>query len=155
MKDDEIKEILDYFKDDIEFLEKELKNPNFVGRFITIKDKEYNYLKILLNYITNLQEKINQYENPDDLTLFYMWLDEKAKDKMKQMQERIAYLERSNNRREDTIMGLRDEIVEYEDYKSRCEKAVEYLKQTSGNYRDLHYEPIKVITLINILNGKE
>ena len=27
------------------------------------------------------------YENPDDMTLFYMWLDEKAKDKIKQLQE--------------------------------------------------------------------
>lgn len=35
-----------------------------------------------------LKEKINQYENPDDLTLFYMWLDTKAKDKMKQLQQR-------------------------------------------------------------------
>lgn len=43
--------------------------------------------KLLLDYITNLQEKVNQYENPDDLTLFYMWLDVKAKDKMKQLQE--------------------------------------------------------------------
>lgn len=36
-----------------------------------------------------LKEKINQYENPDDLTLFYMWLDEKAKDKMKQLQSTL------------------------------------------------------------------
>lgn len=43
--------------------------------------------KVLLNYITNLQQKVEQYENPDDLTLFYMWLDEKAKDKMKELQK--------------------------------------------------------------------
>lgn len=36
-----------------------------------------------------LKEKINQYENPEDLTLFYMWIDEKAKDKMKELQQRI------------------------------------------------------------------
>ena len=59
---------------------------------------------IVLDYITNLQtieqqysailsenaeleNKLNQYENPDDLTLFYMWLDTKAKDKIKQLQE--------------------------------------------------------------------
>ena len=44
-----------------------------------------------------LKEKINQYENPEDLTLFYMWLDEKAKDKIKelknQQKEFIKYLE--------------------------------------------------------------
>lgn len=45
--------------------------------------------KLLLDYISNLQQKVEQYENPDDLTLFYMWLDEKAKDKMKKLQQRI------------------------------------------------------------------
>ena len=66
---------------------------------------------IVLDYITNLQtieqqysailsenaeleNKLNQYENPDDLTLFYMWLDTKAKDKIKQLQEEN---ERLNN----------------------------------------------------------
>lgn len=33
--------------------------------------------------------KVETYENPEDLTLFYMWLDEKAKDKMKQLNDRI------------------------------------------------------------------
>lgn len=36
-----------------------------------------------------LKEKINMYENPDDMTLMFMWCDEKAKDKIKQLQERI------------------------------------------------------------------
>ena len=99
MKDNDIKEIINYFKDDINFLEQELKNPNFLGRFITIKDKEYNYLKILLNYITNLQEKLNQYEK--------------------------------------------------EDYKARCEKAVEYLEKP---YRD-NFDYSKA-ELLNILNGR-
>ena len=33
-----------------------------------------------------LRTQVNTYENPDDLTLFYMWLDEKAKDKIKQLE---------------------------------------------------------------------
>lgn len=51
--------------------------------------------KLLEDYINNLQqenqqlkEKINTYENPDDLTLFYMWLDEKAKDKIKELKQK-------------------------------------------------------------------
>lgn len=36
----------------------------------------------------DLKEKINTYENPDDLTLFYMWLDEKAKDKIKELKQK-------------------------------------------------------------------
>lgn len=43
--------------------------------------------KKMANYITNLQQKVEQYENPEDLTLFYMWIDEKAKDKMKELQQ--------------------------------------------------------------------
>lgn len=34
------------------------------------------------------------------------------------LKERVEYLERSNNRREDTIMGLRDEITEQKDYEN-------------------------------------
>ena len=56
-----------------------------------------------------LKEKINTYENPEDLTLMFMYCDEKAKDKIKQLKERITYLENSNNRREETIISLRNE----------------------------------------------
>jgi len=86
------------------------------------------------NYITNLQEKVNQYENPDDMTLMFMWCDEKAKDKIKQLQEenerlkiecsqleKLDYLEELN--REKLLVKQIDEIRK--DYKSRCEKAIE------------------------------
>ena len=53
-------------------------------RGLYLCDKEHS--KILLDYITNLQE-------------------------------RCEYLERSNNRREDEIMSLRDECVESKQYK--------------------------------------
>ena len=42
--------------------------------------------KTILSYIEQLENKVDQYENPDDLTLFYMWINEKAKDKMKQLE---------------------------------------------------------------------
>lgn len=89
-----------------------------------------------------------------------------------ELRERIAYLERSNDRREDTILGLRQEINDVEDknskleialqniqedYKSRCEKAIEYIKE---NEFYLDYKTgacIKgVMPLLNILqNGSE
>ena len=37
----------------------------------------------------DLQQKINTYENPKDLTLMYMYCDEKAKDKIKELQNKI------------------------------------------------------------------
>jgi len=52
------------------------------GKYITYAERCY-----VLDYITNLQEKVDQYENPDDMTLMFMWCDEKAKDKIKQLQE--------------------------------------------------------------------
>ena len=61
----------------------------------SLKDTEYEtqfeQYKIVRNYITNLQQ-----EN-------------------KQLKERIEYLERSNNRREDTILEQRQEIRDLED----------------------------------------
>ena len=54
---DEEKKAVDYFKADVEFLEEGLKNPNYIGRFITMQDKEVKYLKIILNLIEK-QDKI-------------------------------------------------------------------------------------------------
>ena len=96
---------------------------------------DYNKLK---DYITNLQqENENQKElirkqskrnsrqrlantKQQDLIL-------KLQQEKERLKERVAYLERSNNRREDTIIGLRFEVAEQEDYKSCCEKASEKL----------------------------
>jgi hypothetical protein len=36
-----------------------------------------------------LQEKINVYEDPEDLTLMFMYCDEKAKDKIKELHNKI------------------------------------------------------------------
>jgi hypothetical protein len=69
------------------------------------------------------------------------------------LQQRCEYLERSNNRREDEIMSLRDECVEGEIYKTRNEKAIEYIKE------DIYVEPKALYGLIdgehvlNILKG--
>lgn len=53
-----------------------------------------------------------------------IWL-EKIKPLFEQQQERIAYLERSNNRREQQIIEQRDEIIELE---CIIDKAIEYIK---------------------------
>ena len=87
-------------------------------------------------------------------------------DKMKAQQQRIEYLERSNNRREDTILELRQAIAEQEDYKSRCEKAAEYINnnplyETTYDYNveeELEIQNVSDETasndLLNILNGR-
>ena len=47
--------------------------------------------------IARLKERINDYENPDDMTLMFMWCDEKAKDKIKRLNNIINELERYIN----------------------------------------------------------
>lgn len=46
-------------------------------------------IKLLETENKQLKEKINTYENPEDLTLMFMYCDEKAKDKIKQLKEVI------------------------------------------------------------------
>ena len=45
------------------------------------------------DYIEELKKKINTYEEPEDLTLMFMYCDEKAKDKIKELQNKIHTLE--------------------------------------------------------------
>lgn len=68
-------------------------------------------IKLLSDENKQLKEKLDKYENPDDMTLMMMWCDEKLKDENKKLQERVNYLERSNNRREDIVLEQRQEIV--------------------------------------------
>lgn len=141
---DEIKEILDKWKD----------------KDGTIKvNLSLGGIRQLEDYITNLQQKIEQYENPDDMTLFYMWLDAKAKDKMKELEQENERLKETNVycNRTDCIGRIKDSrkydsvYQEKEDYKSRCEKAVKYIDTNFciENRRDLK-------EVVNILqNGSE
>lgn len=115
------------------------------------------HIKLLLDCITNLQQKVNQYENPDDMTLFYMWLDEKAKDKMKSLQQEVEeqkdmlskYRHLQTTTGIDELMGenakLKQEKDSFEkianqnykvaeDYKSRNDKAIEYIRENKDKY---------------------
>ena len=53
---------------------------------------------------------------------------EKLENKSKKQQERIEYLERSNNRREDTIIGYRLEVI------GIVAELEEWLKETLEDY---------------------
>ena len=54
--------------------------------FVTVDGKKYIEIQ---QENQQLKEKINTYENPEDLTLMFMYCDEKAKDKIKQLKEVI------------------------------------------------------------------
>lgn len=59
-----------------------------------------------------LKEKINTYENPEDLTLIFMYCEEKAKDKIKQLKSVINkaqdFIRNENSLNESEI----DELIE-------------------------------------------
>lgn len=58
-----------------------------------------------------LKEKINTYENPEDLTLMFMYCDEKAKDKIKQLKEVIEELENKLNEDIQDLNNMKDGII--------------------------------------------
>ena len=87
----EVKELIDRLKND-----SDCKDVYWVGYVdgmncdAEITSKEIN---LLLDYINQLETKINTYENPEDMTLMFMWCDEKAKDKIKELKEKLNQLE--------------------------------------------------------------
>ena len=60
-------------------------------------------VELLLDYINQLETKINTYENPEDMTLMFMWCDEKAKDKIKELKEKLNQLETNRDEAIDFI----------------------------------------------------
>lgn len=57
-----------------------------------------------------LKDKINTYENPEDLTLMFMYCDEKAKDKIKGLKEVIDEAREyvNNHIHQETFTGYMD-----------------------------------------------
>ena len=64
------------------------------------------------------------------------------------LQERIGYLERSNNRRDDTIIYLREENIDFE---IRIDNAIEYIKRFDFEYLHQCMEHNLVEALENLL----
>ena len=141
---DEIKEILS--NDNIHIIECDKNWCNAYGY-------EKSQLKEdLLDYLTNLEQKVEQYENPDDMTLFYMWLDTKAKDKIKQLQEENERLKEKENKLQE----------KFKDWKKRIEKERKHYLcdrtdccgriKDSKKYRSLYQENER---LNNIIDDKK
>lgn len=161
----EIKEILDKLKNENNYQ----VDCNDGSAF---KELFANEINLLLDYITNLQEKVEQYENPDDLTLFYMWLDEKAKDKMKKLQEENkelkaklemyengVYFSSENDKLQEENERL-NKGLEYakrieKDYKTKFDKAIEYLNDNCFLPTTTNEYIFSPKHLMNILKGDD
>lgn len=79
----QIESCINYHKNQVEKLTQE--NNDLEEKYI-IRSEAYN--RVLLEN-ADLKDKINTYENPDDLTLMFMYCEEKAKDKIKELQSVI------------------------------------------------------------------
>ena len=67
--------------------------------------------------------------NPKKQLEFYKDLSEHLQQENKQLQERIEYLERSNNRREDTILEQRQRLSDLEDNWNYIKKMLKEARQ--------------------------
>lgn len=74
-----------------------------------LNQSEYDNTMGLIEENQELKAKIRTYEDPDDLTLMFMYCDEKAKDKIKTLKKQIEELK-------DKIERIR-EIVENSDWR--------------------------------------
>ena len=104
--------------------------------------------------IARLKEQINIYENPDDLTLMFMWCDEKAKNKIKKLQQAKDKLQNDYQEARDRIDEFKLTITvqqqQIDELINRIDKAIEFLHNNTmiGHCKE-HYE------LLEILGDKE
>lgn len=87
-----------------------------IRAFCLNSDKEdvYKYIYYLQQENKQLKEKINTYENPEDLTLMFMYCDEKSKDKIKELKDNW-------NKQKEVIDKLIEHINKYESIKAYYE----------------------------------
>lgn len=79
--------------------------------------------------IERLNKKIEQYENPEDMTLMFMWCDEKAKDEIKRLNNIINELKKYI---EDTKQdGYK--LVWINEYKNYFEAGIEEILGSDDN----------------------
>ena len=116
---------------------------------------EWEDLWVLNEYIENIKqenkqfkEKINTYENPEDLTLMFMYCDEKAKDKIKQLKDKLKgvqeerdYLFNKTSVENKYLQQERDK------YKKVIEEVREYINSNPNVFYDEYL--IDVETLKN------
>ena len=155
----EIKEILDKIQNVVEH-----KEASYNG-LIETKAEDY---KLLLDYITNLQQEIEKLNDDKRGMLVQLYKANDEKDKIKQENERLKELVDADNEsydiQETIINRQKSELLEQEDYKSRCEKANNQLKiimqiikeRPTRNIEDDEWLENRLIGVVNILqNGSE
>ena len=54
-----------------------------------LNQTDINAIQVLLRENQELKEKLDKYENPEDMTLFVMWCTEKVKDENKELKKQL------------------------------------------------------------------
>lgn len=54
-----------------------------------LNQTDINAMQVLLRENQELKEKLDKYENPEDMTLFAMWCTEKVKDENKELKKQL------------------------------------------------------------------
>ena len=102
--------------------------------------------------IERLNKKIEQYENPEDMTLMFMWCDEKAKEEIERLKEEYVMLQNASDEVEEKqdkeierLHSIIKEVREYieekkynfcDDYDLRCEDGKEILEILDKENKD-------------------
>jgi hypothetical protein len=144
---DEIKEILDYLKDEDEYYKK--AEEVIVGYGDLIIEKED--VDKVLDYITNLQqENKNQAKRNSRQRL----ANQKQYELILKLQQENERLKIKTKEQSLLLIDYQDMEQRYEDYKSRCEKAIEYLKSYNTDFEHCRFNeaPISLRELGDLLN---
>ena len=154
---DEIREILDKLKDtaDTSFFavcssQEELdKMPKSITKILSIPSKD---AKILLDYITNLQQEIQKKEAMYDSLAVDYRLAQEENERLKEENKQIF----SKVNDDELLISNAMNYAEAQDYKSRVEKAVEYIKLYASYDNNFCLDYHELNNLLNILqNGSD
>lgn len=117
----------------------------FIKKYEELLDKGYcdcnemncidnNTPRRILNVVKNLQQenqklkaKIKTYEDPEDLTLMFMYCNEKAKDKIKELEEQLKI-------KHDGFMASIDESCELAEEIQKYKEVIDKLKNKLMEY---------------------
>lgn len=156
---EEIKEILYLLKRcDNTYLKIENSNGEKEYEYHQVNDLRLDgyHSQLLLDYITNLQQQTEEYQKALDETMSEKMDLQQENERLKEENKRIF----SKVNDDELLISNAMNYAEAQDYKSRCEKATEYIKQLEEDYTD--YDGEVIIgeigshckdNLLNILKG--
>ena len=98
---------------DIEYWQKEAQNKNlFEKENIVLKIDKNN----LQSQLDKANDKLKKYENPDDMTLFYLWCNEKVKEENENLRSTIKNDDIAVNKLCEEVKMLKEKLKDAEEY---------------------------------------